>query len=72
MKTLKQIQKEMEYGDIFTYEKFMKYVEDKYIINYDGIGYLHDGENKTNIKVHCDVQWLKSHRKYPYVCWYNK
>ena len=69
MKTIEQIQSELTNGTVFTYEKFFQLVGDKYITPYDGSGYYHDGENKTNISV-----WDMSHRwnKYPYVVWVNK
>lgn len=73
MKSLEEIEKEMQYGDIFTINDFIDCVKDGMFIDYDGHGYFHDGENKTKESVECNVEFLKSFvEKYPYVCWYNK
>lgn len=72
MKTKRQIQSEMEYGDVFTLKEFEKLLDDKLIIPYDGHGYFHDGEKETDVCVWDDGLTWNSVKKYPYVCWYNK
>ena len=67
IKTLEEIQNEMEFGDIYTTEEFKKYADD--FMECDGVGYYHDGQKETRISV-----WDSSEidMSYPYVCWYNK
>lgn len=72
MKNVEQIQREIPYGDIMPIRQFINDVDDGYFNDYDGIGFLHDGDNKTEIQIYCNVEWLKAHQNYPYVCWYNK
>lgn len=68
MKTLEEIKKDMEFGDIYTTDEFIEDVNLGYINEFDGIGYFHDGEKETDISC-----WDKREaNKYPYVCWYNK
>lgn len=71
MKTLKEVQAEC-FGDVFTLEKFMEYLENDYIIPYDGNGYFHDGEKETDISVwNPTISW-NDVKNYPYVTWYNR
>ncbi len=67
-----EVQKQIGFGDVYTLEEFRAYVKRGFFISYDGSGYLHDGEQETEISVWriniFDEQW----NKYPYVCWYNK
>lgn len=57
MKTIEQVRSET-YGDVYTFDKFLKYVIDKVIISYDGGGHFHDGENETNVSVDPDDLYL--------------
>jgi hypothetical protein len=72
MKSQEQVQKETEYGDVFTIEEFAHDVKLGCITPYDGVGYFHDGENKTNRCVWDDSVTAEEVKNYPYVCWYNK
>ncbi len=69
IKSIDEIQNEMEYGDVFSSEEFKTEVENGGINEYDGIGYYHDGQKETDVSV-----WSKDEidTSYPYVCWYNK
>lgn len=71
MKTKEQVQLECR-GDVFTLEEFYQCVKDGEFIPYDGIGYFHDGEKKTNRSVWSEDLSLLELSKYPYVCWYNR
>ena len=71
MKTKEQVQSECR-GAVFTLEEFYQYVKDGDFIPYDGSGYFHDGEKKTNRSVWSKDLSLLELKKYPYVCWYNK
>ena len=70
--TREEVQKQIEFGDVYTLEEFRGHVKRGFFISYDGSGYLHDGEQETKIYVWginiFDEKW----NKYPYVCWYNK
>lgn len=73
MKTKEQIEKEIGYGKVYTLEEFCHEVDEGCIIDYDGVGYFHDGENITNVSVwddSIDPKYVWSH--YPYVIWYNR
>lgn len=71
MKSKKQISFETK-ASVFTRKEFEEYVEDGCFIPYDGIGYFHDGINRTNISVWDKNITSKDAKKYPYVCWYNR
>lgn len=70
--TREEVQKQIRFGDVYTLEEFRADVKHNSFNPYDGGGYLHDGEEETEISVWdiniFDEQW----NKYPYVCWYNK
>lgn len=73
MKTLEEIKSEVTYGSVYTIEKFIRLVDDGCIINYDGFGQYHNGENETEKSVSFDCNVLrKVKNKYPFVIWYNK
>lgn len=72
MKTIEQVQAEMEFGDVFKLEEFASMVTEGYLIPDDGVGYFHDGEKETNISVWNTSLKYKDIKRYPYVCWYNK
>lgn len=71
MKTLEQVKIE-EFADVFTLNEFIEMLDEGYIIDYDGIGYFHDGENETNISVWDNTLTWDDVKNFPYVCWYNK
>lgn len=71
MKTPEQIEKEINFCDVFTSTEFKHAAETGGFIPYDGIGFFHDGENETNYCV-WDVEDPDDFDKYPYVCWYNR
>lgn len=49
MKTLEQVKVEQEFGEVFTINEFAELCDEGYINEYDGIGYFHDGENRTKL-----------------------
>ena len=72
MKTLEQVKVEQKFGEVFTVNEFAELYHEGYINEYDGIGYFHDGEKKTNISVwDATLPWYVI-KNFPYVCWYNK
>jgi hypothetical protein len=71
MKNKKQIARETN-GEVYTRKEFMKLVDAGAFIPYDGIGYFHDGTNRTDISVWNNSLTAKDVEKYPYVCWYNR
>lgn len=73
IKTPKEIIKEIGYGDCYTTAEFAEYVRRGIFISYDGIGYYHDGQQKTNVPVSfIPEEIIENGKVYPYVCWYNK
>lgn len=71
MKTIQQVKTE-EFADIFTLKEFINMINEGYIIDYDGVGYFHDGEKETKISVWDDTLTWDDVKDFPYVCWYNK
>ena len=71
MKTIEQIEAETG-GNVYTLEDFIKLNQSGFIIPYDGIGYFHDGENRTKKSVWDNTLKWEDVKDYPYVCWYNK
>lgn len=67
-----EVQKQIECGDVYTLEEFRAHVKNGSFISYDGSGYLHDGEQETEISVWSINIFDEKWNKYPYVCWYNK
>lgn len=74
-KTIGKIRREMDanndHGRVMTTFAFIREIMDGCIIEYDGNGYFHDGQEKTNISVWKNM-CLEDLRKYPYVIWYNR
>lgn len=70
--TLKEAQKQNKFGDVMTLVEFRNNVKSGCFIQYDGIGYLHDGEKQTSISVWSINIFDLKYDSYPYVCWYNK
>ena len=69
--TREEIQKQqMIFGEVYTLEEIRSYVNSEDSSQYDGNGYLHDGQKQTKISIWeiniFDREW----DKYPYVCWY--
>ncbi len=53
-------------------DKFISWVEAGEINDYDGVGYLSDGEYEY-YNIICDVPWLKDQpKKFTFVLWYNR
>lgn len=71
MKTKKQIQSELEYGEVMTMKEFIEDVQDGCIDPDDGGGYLHDGENATDVSCWDALYNINIARRYPYVIWIN-
>ena len=72
MKTLEQVKAGQKFGEVLTINEFAELCDEGYINEYDGIGYFHDGENRTKISVwNEDLTWDEI-QKFPYVIWYNK
>ena len=69
IKSLDEVKSEMKYGDVYTTKKFKEMIDDGYIIDDDGCGYIHNGIEKTELDV---FEYYSELDKFPYVCWYNK
>lgn len=72
MKTVTQIQNELSYSDVYSIDDFRENVKHGSFNLYDGDGYLHDGEEETDINVWDIDIFEEQYNRYPYVCWYNK
>lgn len=72
MKTKEQVEKETEYGHVYTIQEFFERVIGGSFNPYDGTGYFHDGAKETNRSVWDKDFSLVELKKYPFVCWYNK
>lgn len=73
MKSLEEIKNEMKFGSVMTIKEFADDVKHGCIIDYDGTGYYHDGNEETKYHVNFDYKSIMSKaKKYPYVCWYNR
>ena len=72
MKTKELIQAEIPFGEVFTLDEFIAEVEENWINEYDGIGYFHDGENRTDFSVWNEHYSWDDVIRFPYVIWYNK
>ena len=71
MKSIEQVQSE-EFGDVYTLEQFADMVEEGGIMPYDGNGYFHDGEKKTDVSVWTRNLTWDDIKNCPYVVWYNR
>lgn len=86
MKTFEEVQNEMkdwEKGCLMPMSEFIRYVESKFFIPYDGVGNIHDGNDfitdgfevsiftfiEDKLKNMSVEEFIE---KYPYVAWYNK
>lgn len=69
IKSIDEVKNEMKYGDVYTAEEFKEMIDDGYIIDDDGCGYIHNGIEKTELDV---FEYYSELDKFPYVCWYNK
>lgn len=72
MKTIEQVQKELKYGYAFGAKEFYEYIVDGDFLPYDGSGYFHDGEKKTDLRIWDDSVTEEDFHKYPYIIWYNR
>lgn len=72
MKTIEEVQNKNDICDVLTLEDFKNYVDNRLFTDYDGVGYLHNGNKETSISVWDVNLFDEKYDKYPYVCWYNK
>lgn len=72
MKNLEQVQREEEIGTVYTTKKFAECVRRGSFNSFDGVGFFHDGEQKTDKCVWDDDLTWDDVKNYPYVVWYNK
>ena len=73
MKSLEQVQKEIQDTHVIPIDEFIADVSEGLFTDWDGIGVFHDGEIETDIEIECNASYLKTVReKYPSVCWYGK
>lgn len=72
MKTIIEVQNKNDICDVLTLEDFRNYVDNGFFTDYDGVGYLHNGNKETSISVWDINLFDAKYDKYPYVCWYNK
>ena len=59
-------------SEVIETNEFMMLVDMGAFNGFDGSGYFHDGENKTDIWVWDENLMEKDIEKYPYVCWYGQ
>lgn len=74
MKTLQEIEQEYPWANVFTFDDFVRHVNNGYIDSYDGVGYFHNGREETDIMVNTeclDTYSPRMRERYPYICWYN-
>ena len=74
MKTIQEIEEEYPWANVFTFDDFVRHVNNGYINSYDGVGYFHNGREETNIMVNINqlrMGTAKMRERYPYICWYN-
>ena len=71
MKTKKQIQSEIEHGEVMTMKEFLEDVFDGCLDADDGGGYLHDGENAVDVSCWDALYNIAIAMRYPYVIWIN-
>lgn len=73
MKTIQEIEEEYPWANVFTFDDFVRHVNNGYINSYDGVGYFHNGREETDLIV--NVSRITSNTtlrdRYPYICWYN-
>lgn len=72
MKTIERVRTEEE-TDVYTLGEFLRLYGCGALIPYDGYGYFHDGEKKTDICVwdeSLDIDYVLDNC--PYVVWYNR
>ena len=73
MKTIQEIEQEYPWANVFTFDDFVRHVNNGYITSYDGVGYFHNGREETDLVV--NVSLIASNtalrNRYPYICWYN-
>lgn len=50
-------------GELFKFRNFVHYVQEGYIIDYDGVGEAVDKDGNVIAKIWCDVAWLKKFKK---------
>ena len=68
-----RLQCRKEYVHIITVDDFIHWVDEGYVIDYDGHGRWCDWDGNTDDYIRCDVNWLQKNRaEYPFVAWYNK
>lgn len=72
MKIINQIQSELKCGKVYETKKFVTALYNKDICTYASVGYYHDGENITNIKIELTPNTIiKRAKKFPYIIWYQ-
>lgn len=60
-------------GDIFTTEKFIKYVEEGYFIDEDGFGYYATKNAKSDVEIYPSDITEKIYRKdFSHIIWFNR
>ena len=71
MKTIEEVCKQKNVGDVFTLDDFRNYVYNRIFTDCDGVGYFHNGNKETSISVWSVNLFNTKYDKYPYVCWYE-
>ena len=72
MKTIQEVQDELEYGEVFPIDEFLELLEMGELDDESSYGYYHDGEEETQKSVLLDAEDIEENREqYPYVIWYN-
>ena len=73
MKSLEEVQEELEDGTVYETLQFAKLVEEGSITSdEDAYGYYHDGKHETDEHVWLKLKDILQHaEEYPYVIWYH-
>ena len=65
-------EKVLECAEIFKMADFIRYVKNGFFNDYDGEGFISDGEYEY-YPIFCNVAWLEAQPDtFKYVAWYNK
>ena len=74
MKTKEELEKEYDEkgcGFVYTVEEFARCIKLGFYNIYDGNGYFHDGEKRTDYNVWDNTLPKGFASNFPYVIWYN-
>ena len=68
-----RLQCKTEYGHVITVDDFIHWVDEEFVVDYDGSGHWCNWNGNMIDYIRCDSQWLQRHRgDYPFIVWSNK